>query len=456
MRRPALRFPSLRLYSRIFLLLLVAQVLIAGGSVVLTLVVNRAVDPSPVDWPALAREAGVAFQDGGAAGLRDWQKLQYRTGIAAFLVDGDGRSVDGGMLPPPLVHWVLMTPGDDVIGRDGPPGRREVQVPVPAEILAGHRLVALIDQEPARRAQTLLRIGTVAVVAVVLIAIVTLFLTRSLVRPILDLRSVTRSVAAGEYSKRVGVGALSRQDELGELAADFDAMAERVQEQFEAQRQLFRDVSHELKSPLARLQLALELLREDSPGERQQRWLPRLDKEAQALASMLDRILVLAQVDPSSVEIRKGEVDLDPLVESLVADARFEAAKKGQTVEFASIGPAVMRGNQTLLTSAVENVIRNAVHYGRPDSTVSVTLTAADGRATVTIGNRGESLRASDLQRIFEPFYRVPSARVGVSAGQGIGLAITRNVVQAHQGSVAASNHPDGGVIVRLTLPLDA
>lgn len=456
MRLPALRVPSLRLYWRIFLLLLVAQVLIAGGSVALTLMVNRAVDPSPVDWPALARDAGLAFRDGGAAALRDWQKLRYRAGIAAFLVDGEGRSVDGDMLPPPLVHWVLMTPGDELVARDGPPGRREIQVPVPAEVLAGHRLVAMVDQDSERRSLLLLRLGTVAVVAVVLIAIITLFLTQSLVRPILDLRSVTRSVAAGEYSKRVGVGALSRQDELGELAADFDAMAERVQEQFEAQRQLFRDVSHELKSPLARLQLAIELLREDSPDERQQRWLPRLDKEAQAISSMLDRILVLAQVDPGSVEIRKGEVDLDPLVESLVQDARFEAAKKGQSVEFTSAGPAVMRGNQTLLTSAVENVIRNAVHHGRPDSTVSVALTVADGRATVTIANRGESLRASDLQRIFEPFYRVPGTRLGTPAGQGIGLAITRNVVQAHQGSVTAGNHPEGGVIVRLTLPLDA
>lgn len=451
---PTMRLPSLRLYWRIFLLLLVAQVLIAGGSVLLTLAVNRAVDPSPTDWPALARDAGVAFREGGAAGLRDWQKLQYRTGVAAFLIDAEGRSVDGDLLPPPLVHWILMTPGDGLVERDGPPGRREVQVPVPAEILAGHRLVAMVDQESARRSLALFRLGSVAVVAVVLIAVITLFLTRSLVRPILDLRSVTRSVAAGAYSRRVGVGALSRQDELGELAADFDAMAEQVQAQFEAQRQLFRDVSHELKSPLARLQLAIELLREDSPDERQQRWLPRLDKEAQALSSMLDRILVLAQVDPGASEIRKGEVDLEPLVESLVEDARFEAAKKGQAVEFTAAGPAIVNGSQTLLTSAIENVIRNAVHYGRPDSAVSVALTVADGRATVTVGNRGESLRVSDLQRIFEPFYRVPTARIGVPAGQGIGLAITRNVVQAHQGSVAAANHPEGGVIVRLTLPL--
>ena len=114
-----------------------------------------------------------------------------------------------------------------------------------------------------------------------------------------------------------------------------------------------------------------------------------------------------------------------------------------------------MRGNQALLTSAVENVIRNAVHYGRPDSPVSVALTAADGRATLTVANRGESLRASDLQRIFEPFYRVPGTRLGAPAGQGIGLAITRNVVQAHQGTVVAGNHPDGGVIVRITLPLE-
>lgn len=453
MRLPGLRLPSLRLYWRIFTLLLIAQVVIAIGSVFLTLLVNQAIDPAPVDWTRLSTEAGRTFKEGGVPALRTWQKDQYRKGIITFLVDSDGRSVDGDPLPPPLVHWVLMTPGDGLLRRDGPPGRGEVQIPVPANILADHRLVAMVDEGLSGRSEIALRIGSLALIAVVMIAIMTLFLTRSLVRPIVDLRRVTHSVAAGEYSKRVGVGALSRQDELGELAADFDAMAERIQEQFETQRQLFRDVSHELKSPLARLQLAIELLHEDLDG-REQRWLPRLDKEAHALSSMLDRILVLAQVDPGTVDARKADVDLGPLVGSLVEDAQFEAGQKGQTIEYYADGPAVARGNQMLLTSAIENVIRNAVHYGRADSTVRVALERADGRANITVANRGESLRASDLQRIFEPFYRVPSARVGVPSGQGIGLAITRNVLQAHQGSVTASNHPEGGVIVRMVLPL--
>jgi len=447
-----MKLPRAGLYWRIFALLLVAQVVIAAGSVALTLLLNRAIDPAPVDWPSLAADAGKVYRDGGQSALRDWRKLRFRDGIVAFLVDDEGRSADGDALPPPLVYWVLMTPGDEPLRRDGPPGRWRIQLPVPAEILPGYRLVAMVDEGPGGRSAFLFRIATVAVVAVILIAIVTLFLTRSLVQPIVDLRRVTRSVAAGEYSKRVGIGALSRQDELGELAADFDAMAERIQEQFQAQRQLFRDVSHELKSPLARLQLAIELLREAADDDRG-RWLPRLDKEAQALSSMLDRILVLAQVEPGSFEVRKGEVDLEPLVATLVEDARFEAAQKGQTIEVSTAGPAVVRGNWVLLNSAIENVIRNAVHYGRPDSAITVDLAAAADRATVTVANRGESLRGADLQRIFEPFYRVPGMRTGAPSGQGVGLAITRNVVQAHQGTVTASNHPEGGVIVRITLP---
>lgn len=449
-----MHLPSPRLYWRIFALLLVAQVVIAVGSVALTLLVHRAFDRPPVDWAAKAAEAGVSLRDGGVAGLRDWQISQYRAGFATFVVDADGNSVDGTPLPPPFQHWVLMTPGDQLLRREGPPGRGdEIQVPIPDDLMPGHRLVALSERGFPSFGEVAYRIGSVVVVAMILIAIMTLFLARSLARPIIDLRRVTQSVAAGEYSKRVGVGALSRQDELGEQAADFDAMAERIQEQFEAQRQLFRDVSHELKSPLARLQLAIELLHDDA-DDNHRRWLPRLDKEAQALASMLDRILLLAQVDPGSVNARKSAVDLAPILESLVADARFEAHRKGQTIRCSANGSAVVRGNQMLLTSAIENVIRNAVSYGRADSEVSVELEVADGKAGITVTNRGESLRASDLQRIFEPFYRVPGDRTGTPAGQGIGLAITRSVAQAHKGTVTAGNHPEGGLIVRLVLPV--
>jgi len=452
-----MQIPSFRLYRRIFLLLLIAQVLIAVGAVTATVLVARAVSSNPVDWGALAREAGTAYKAGGLTAFTEWQKRQYQEKRVTFLIDAKGQSVDNHPIPRPFEHWARMSPSDQIAIRDGPPGRGgEVISPVPSDVLKGYRLLVLDQKAPFFKLPMLYRLGSAALIAIILIAIITFFLTRSLARPIIELRQVTQSVAAGDYSKRLGVKVLSRDDEIGELAADFDAMAERIQDQFQNQHQLFRDVSHELKSPLARLQLAIELLRaETSSGD--VKWLERLDKEAHALASMIDRILMLAQVDPSAVDIRKGHVDIEVLLTSLIDDAQFEARKKGQTITFEASPESVsVRGSQMLLASAIENVIRNAVIYGQEDTTIKIAASVLDGRVTLTIENRGESLRASDLRRIFEPFYRTPGDRIPPSTGQGIGLAITRNVVQAHGGSVVALNHPDGGLIMQIVLPTDA
>lgn len=456
MSRVTLPFRSLGLYWRIFLMLLVAQIAIAGGAVGLTMVMQRAAGGPSADWSALAAEAAEAYRDGGVAGFNAWRQEQYREGLVTFLVDADGSTVDDAPMPPPLRHWVRMTDGDRFSRRDGPPGRGDtVQMPTPAEILPGHRLVAFAEP-PGRGSGP--RLGPVlaatAAAAVLLIAVVTLFLTRSLVRPITDLRQVTNSVAAGEFSKRVGVGALSRRDEIGALAADFDSMAERIQRQFEAQRQLLRDVSHELKSPLARLKLAIELSRDEAGVQADGRWLQRLEKEAQALETMLDRILDLARAEAGLPDQRRGAVDLEALIASLVEDAGFEAGQKAMTVRFDPRGPARVLGSQSLLTSALENVIRNAILYGEDGTAIDVALTVARGQAVVTVANRGAKLRSADLTRIFDPFYRVPAERNGAPDGQGIGLTITQKVMLAHDGGVTAENRPEGGLIVRMTLPL--
>lgn len=438
-----------------FILLLATQVLIALGAVTATVIVARAVEPAPTNWQALAREAATAFKKGGLTGFAAWQKNQYQQELITFLVDLEGMSIDGHPLPPPLDHWARITPAEKTIIRDGPPGIESMIItPVPADFMDGYRLLILDDGKTLFELPTVYRVASTVIIAVVLIAIITFFLTRSLIRPIIDLRQITQSVANGEYSKRIGMKALSRDDEIGELAADFDAMAERIQDQFQNQRQLFRDVSHELKSPLARLQLAIELLRaETHSGDR--KWLDRLDKEAHALASMIDRILTLAQVDPSAIDIRKGRVDIGTLLSSLIEDAQFEAHKKGQTIVFERTSEAlVVRGSQMLLASAIENVIRNAVIYGRENTLITISLSPSDGWIILSIENFGESLRSTDLRRIFDPFYRATGGRIPPSSGQGIGLAITRNVVQAHGGTAVAQNHPEGGLIMRISLPV--
>ncbi|MDF1793551.1 MAG: HAMP domain-containing protein [Thalassobaculaceae bacterium] len=451
----ALRFQSLGLYWRIFLMLLVAQIAIAGGAVGLTVLMQRTIGAPSVDWNRMAVEAATAYRDGGIDRLDAWRQPLFDKGIAVFLVDPRSEPVDGAMLPGPLERWVRMMPADTLQRRSGPPGvQEEIQIPTPDEILPGYRLAAFVDGVRMRGGRLTFTLTAMVVAAVLLIALVTLSLTRSLLRPITDLRQVTNSVATGEFSKRIGVGARSRKDEIGMLAADFDAMAERIERQFESQRQLLRDVSHELKSPLARLKLAIELSRDESGEAAPTRWLHRLEKEAQALETMLDRILDLARADAGVPEQRRGDVDLDALIDSLVEDAGFEASKRGMSVRYEPRAPARVLASQSLLTSAIENVIRNAIHYGEADSRIDVALSVSAGQAVVSVANRGAKLRTSDLSRIFDPFYRVPTDRNGAGSGQGIGLTITQKVMLAHDGGVVAENRSDGGLVVRMTLPL--
>lgn len=456
------RFQSLSLYWRIFLMLLVAQIAIAGGAVGLTLLMHQVIGAPAADWNRLAAEAGKAYRDQGDDGFDAWRRQQMREGIMAFLIDRYGEPVIGTRMPPPLQRWALQVEGEGLQRRSGPPGiSEEILVPVPADILPDHRLAAFVDTAKSVDRRPAITLTAIVVGAIGLIALVTLALTRSLLRPITDLRRVTNSMAAGEFSKRVGVGALSRKDEIGALAADFDTMADRIERQFDAQRQLLRDVSHELKSPLARLKLAIELVRDetdagDAAGAGSGRWMARLEKEADALETMLDRILDLARAESGMQDQRRATFDLDPLLQSLVKDASFEALKKGMTVHYVSMTPARVTGVHSLLASAIENVIRNAIRYGEPNSQIAVTLAARNGQAQISVANQGASLRLSDLARIFDPFYRVPNGRADASGGQGIGLTITQKVMLAHNGGVTAENRSEGGLLVRMTLPLTA
>ena len=404
----ALRIQSVGLYWRIFLMLLVAQIAIAGGAAGLTVLMQRVIGAPSADWHRLSTEAAQAYRDGGADRFVTWRQPLFKDGIMAFLVDEHGQSVDGGRR---RRGWY---PAGGHADRDR--DRRD-RADRPGHV-GSDTLAAAADHRPSPGHQQ-------------------------------------RSVAAGEFSKRVGVGALSRKDEIGKLAEDFDSMAERIEQQFDAQRQLLRDVSHELKSPLARLKLAIELARDEgSASTGTDRWMARLDKEAQALETMLDRILDLARAESGMQDQRRAAFDLDALLQSLIKDASFEALKKGMTVHYVSMAPAQVVGIHSMLVSAIENVIRNAIRYGDADSQITVSLAARGGQAQISVANKGPNLRASDLARIFDPFYRVPVERNGEASGQGIGLTITQKVMLAHDGGVSAENRPDGGLIVRMTLPL--
>jgi two-component system sensor histidine kinase CpxA len=243
-----------------------------------------------------------------------------------------------------------------------------------------------------------------------------------------------------------------RRDELASLAADFDLMAEKIESLINSQRRLLGDISHELRSPLARLNVALELARQRAGADAASA-LERIQHEAENLNEMIGQLLALTRLESGAEGLRKTAFDLVELVNSITADANFEAAGRNRTVRFKSNGPCTIVGNELLLRRAIENVVRNAVQYTAEGTEVEVEL-KSEGGAVITIRDHGEGVPENALREIFRPFYRVDEARDREAGGVGLGLAIADRAVRLHDGSVEAANEITGGLFVTIKLPI--
>lgn len=268
--------------------------------------------------------------------------------------------------------------------------------------------------------------------------------------PIGKIRAATQKLASGDLSTRVADELGSRRDELGALAADFDLMAERIESLITSQKRLSRDVSHELRSPLARLGVALEIAKQKSGGETTP-LLDRIETESARLNEMISRLLMLSRLESGSQDYDKHEIDLNELVQQVAEDADFEAQAKGKSVKFTGADPCRVKGNEGLLRSAVENVLRNAVRYTSEGTSVDVSLTSNNGTATITVMDHGGGVPDDELKNLFRPFYRVGEARERATGGIGLGLSIAERAIQAHNGKITARN-VDHGLLVEIDL----
>jgi two-component system sensor histidine kinase CpxA len=239
---------------------------------------------------------------------------------------------------------------------------------------------------------------------------------------------------------------------------DFDAMAERLENLVNAQSRLLNDISHELRSPLARLNVALGLARQRANSE-SAAMLDRIELEAGRLNELIGRLLTLARMEDGEQRVPSTPVLLNDVVLSVAEDAEFEAQARHCHVR--SEIPAdswEVRGDPSLLHSAIENVVRNAIRYTREGSTVHIELernkTAAGSEAVIRVSDCGDGVPPVALEKLFQPFYRLDDARGRQTGGVGLGLAITERAVRFHGGRVAAANRPQGGLMVEIHLPL--
>jgi signal transduction histidine kinase len=401
-----------------------------------------------------AREAVAVLDHEGPAGVgRFLGNLERTTHIHALLLDADGADVSGRAVPPKALAVAAraLASGQTEMDADGQTavkaravavdaGRRYVLV---ATVPIG--LLRLLYDGPTAQGFRLLAVLATAAAACYGLA-------RYVTRPLAILRGATRALAHGDLAVRVGPTMGGATDEFTQLGRDFDRMAERLDALVSAERRLLRDISHELRSPLARLNVALGLARQQA-GE-DQAALDRIEREAERLNSLIGQLLMLARMESGVTTAVRETIDLVAIVHDVVEDAAFEAKGRDRTVQITETCDALVSGDPDLLHSAVENVVRNALLHTREGTAVEVSMRREGAaRVWIRVRDHGSGVPEKALPYIFQPFYRVGDARERGTGGVGLGLTIVRRTIGLHDGTVRAVNVPGGGLVVELALP---
>jgi two-component system sensor histidine kinase CpxA len=297
-------------------------------------------------------------------------------------------------------------------------------------------------------------------VAIVVGGLTTFVLVLLSTRPVVRLRKAARELAMGKLNARVvwptSQARIFAGDEIYALIHDFNHMAERLESLVDAQKLLLRDVSHELRSPLSRLNVALELAREDADPATAAH-LKRIERETERLNLLIGQLLTLSSMEALEKIENFEPLSLNRLIERMIPDAEYEAGQRQCSLVFHAKDECTIAGNQELLYRAIENVVRNAIRYTARGSEVEIRLRAATGQgarqAEIEVSDRGPGIPESQLNLIFRPFYRVDYARSPDTGGFGVGLAIAERAVRLHHGELCAFNRKGGGATIRITLP---
>ncbi len=453
------------LFFRIFVLFWIAMALIVGASIAITYT-NAVREYESQEFqrrPSVAILASEVLARDGVGGLRRW--LSRNEGIVPdrdlFIVGPDGADILGRHLSEVALRRLEFVSRDSFAGLDprplgGPPPlnlRPARQAPQILGLDGTAYTILVVPRHPSLLGSLSKPGIPLAVLAVALLvsALASWWLAEHLSAPIRRLQAGARAVASEQLDVRVSAGLDARSDELAVLARDFDAMADKLKANRSARTRLLRDISHELRSPLARMRVALGLARQ-APADLA-RQLDRLEHETERLDKLISQVLQLARLQGTDIHYAQETLLLDEVLDAVAHDAAFEGAARGCRINRLGNTCVTVTANRDLLQSAVENVVRNAVRYSPDGAAVDLEVRSADRVVQILVRDRGPGVPADDLNRIFEPFFRVAEARDRNSGGEGIGLAITAKVMSSHGGAALAVNRPDGGLEVRLSLP---
>jgi two-component system, OmpR family, sensor histidine kinase CpxA len=457
-----MKIPFRSLYLKIFIWFWVAMILM--NVALFAAVALTRPTPTGRSWRDLAqvgpnamKAAEVYEQRGPAALTALLQENEKASGVSAGFFDENGRELSGRNVNPAAAELIQKSTKSNEIEFDFEGRSTLVARPLVSPKGQRYTYVAHIPRQPYQMSyQTQ---GLRLLVVLLTGGIFCFGISRYLTKPLLNLRRTTNELAEGNLGARVENKLTRRRDEIGQLGRDFNGMAERLESMVKAQQRLLGDISHELRSPLARLGVALGLARQRS-GPDATGSLDRIERESDNLNEMISQLLALTRLESGTDDRQRTTVQLDSLVREVAEDADFEAHSLNRSVKVVSTDKCSIDGVEELLRSAIENVVRNAVRFTAEGTAVQVALTkqngAADNFAVISVRDFGLGVPEETLDKIFRPFYRTEDARDRQSGGgTGLGLAITERAVRMHGGSVAAENAPGGGLSVKLKLLLN-
>jgi signal transduction histidine kinase len=448
---------SRRLFWKIFLPFWVAQAILLGA---LYLRVHYRISsehpwwiqPERREMPVLAEIAAQRFEQQGQPGLAQLlDNLSLANRSRFWLVDANGHELSGRLLPDRILHGAVSAARNEGLYHS-----YEANV-LASRATTGHSQYLLIAElTPPPLSERIpgdllwtLKLGTI------FSAIICLLIAHYLTKPIERLRDATHELARGNLDIRAGENLGSRSDEIADLVRDFDTMAGELRNLIQSERNLLSGVSHELRSPIARIRLALTLARTAAADERAE-MLDRIEQDSIQLDSMLERILTVARLESGQHKPKFEPLSLNEVMDDVLHDAQFEAAATGATIAYQENGDIKLNGDAGLLRSAIENVVRNALFYSGPEGKIEVRLDKSGDAALVSVRDNGPGVPATALPLLFKPFYRVDNSRGTTTGGMGLGLAIVRNAVAVHGGTVSAKNIVPHGLEVELRLPITA
>jgi two-component system sensor histidine kinase CpxA len=399
-------------------------------------------------------EASAALRRDGRDGLVDWlNSLPRVTESLIYVVDERGRDVLHRRLPASISLAFRRFGGRRLPGGSRDAGNVRPARPFTELVSPDGSLYTVFILQPQGRLDRWVAdrsLSGLIVLAILVSAAFSFLLARTISQPVRQLRNSATAIAAGRLDTRVAKGVVKRRDEIGLLAREFDRMAGELERSLRRQTELTRNVSHELRSPLARLRVALELARRKA-GELPE--LEKIDTETGKLDALIGQILEFSKLDEHDLE-QSTQLNLVDLVHSIVDDVRFEYGDNIDVeLQYQEDDDVFVDGYESALRACVENVLRNAARHGAPKSKITVELTEQDNGAMIVIQDDGGGVAPSELDSLFEPFFRAaPNSAEAARRGKGLGLAIAKRAIELHAGSISAINQ-DGGLRVTITLP---